>query len=222
MIINTDAIVLHRMKYKNTSLIARLFTKEEGKISVIVNNAARQKGNMFGVIEPPNIIQLIYFQRKTGSLQICNEASFLSNNLSMKSDMLKLSVGLSIVEIIDKTVQDNDVNLNIYNLADKTLNILNNTEINPQLILAFFLLNITRDLGFMPALQSQENVQLNQTMKMNIHKLAQCEIDDLATIKTVNINFLNIITFFENYIREHLKLNKKIQSLNMIRELIHG
>ena len=222
MIIDTDAIVLHRIKYKNNSLIARLFTKKNGKISIIVNNATRQKGNMFGVIEPPNIIKLIYFERKAGSLQICNEASFLSNNLSMKSDLLKLSVGLSVVEIIDKTLQDNDVNLNIYNLADKTLNILNSTQTNPQLILSFFLLHITCYLGFMPSLHPEENPQLNQEMKINIRKLAQCKIDDLAAIETVDINFLDIITFFENYIREHLKLNKKIQSLNMIRELTHG
>ena len=63
MIINTNAIVLHRMKYKNSSLIARLFTKDEGKISIIVNCASKQKGNLFGVIEPPNIIKLNYYQR---------------------------------------------------------------------------------------------------------------------------------------------------------------
>ena len=37
MIIHTDGIVLKRMKYKNTGLIARIFTKDEGKISIIVN-----------------------------------------------------------------------------------------------------------------------------------------------------------------------------------------
>ena len=104
MIINTDAIVLHRMKYKNSGLIARIFTKEQGKISIIVNGASKQKGNMFGVLEPPNIIKLNYYQKKTGTLQICKEASFISNNLNIKTDLMKLSVSLTVVEIIDKTL----------------------------------------------------------------------------------------------------------------------
>ena len=63
MILNTHAIVLHRMKYKNSSLIARLFTKDEGKISIISNGAGKQKGNLFGVIEPPNLIKVSYTKR---------------------------------------------------------------------------------------------------------------------------------------------------------------
>ena len=88
MIKNTNAIVLHRMKYKNSSLIARVFTKDEGKISIIVNGASKQKGNLFGVIEPPNNIQLNYYQKKTGALQICKDAQFLSNHLFIKKSSL--------------------------------------------------------------------------------------------------------------------------------------
>ena len=42
MILHTNAIVLHRMKYKNSGLIARILTQEYGKISVIVNGASKQ------------------------------------------------------------------------------------------------------------------------------------------------------------------------------------
>ena len=55
MIINTDAIVLHRMKYKNSSLIARLFTKDEGKISIVVNGAINKKGNLFEFVKKNKI-----------------------------------------------------------------------------------------------------------------------------------------------------------------------
>ena len=157
MIVNTNAIVLHRMKYKNSSLIARLFTKSEGKISIIVNGASKQKGNLFGVIEPPNIIKLNYYQRKVGALQTCKEASFVTNHLTIKQDIMKLSSSLAIVEIIDKTLHENDINMEIYNLANQVLCALNNTKINSQLILAFYLLHMTHYLGFMPELNKCSN-----------------------------------------------------------------
>ena len=57
MILQTNAIVLNRMKYKNSSLIARIFTEDAGKISIIMNGAGKRKGNVAGIIEPLNIIQ---------------------------------------------------------------------------------------------------------------------------------------------------------------------
>ena len=220
MIIDTDAIVLHRMKYKNSSLIARLFTKDEGKISIIINGASKQKGNLFGVIEPPNIIKLNYYKRKIGSLQTCKEASFILSNLKIKKDIIKLSIALAIVEIIDKTLHENDMNVHIYNLANNTLHTLNSTTINPQLILAFFLLHITHHLGFMPELENIET-PISEKIKIILSDLSTYEIDDLTAIND-NINWLDVITFLEDYIMQHLKLNKPIQSLNMIREINYG
>ena len=37
-----------------------------------------------------------------------------------------------------------------------------------------------------------------------------------------NINWLDTIAFLEDYIIQHLKLNQKIKSLNMMRDIIHG
>ena len=194
MFIDTNAIVLHRMKYKNSSLIARLFTQDEGKISIIVNGAINKKGNLFGVIEPPNIIKLNYYKRKNGSLQTCQEANFLSNNLLIKKDILKLTVALSIVEVIDKTLHENDSHTNIYYLAHETLNALNDTALNPKLILSFFLLNIIKYLGFMPDLANDEEI-ISQEIKKGILILDQCTIDTLDTISIADNNY--IIAFFD-------------------------
>jgi len=221
MIINTSAIVLHRMKYKNSSLIARLFTKNEGKISIIVNGASKQKGNLFGVIEPPNIIKLNYYQKKSGTLQICKDAHFLSNHLSIKKDMLKLTIALSIVEMIDTTIHENDENSDIYDLADITLKMLNQSIIDSKLILSFFLFNMIRFLGFMPDLETNNN-SFNEEIKSVLKELSKSSASNLIKTDSMNINYIPTILFFENYIQEHLKLNKRIQSLHVIRELING
>ena len=224
MIIHTDGIVLHRMKYKNTGLIARIFTKDEGKISIIVNGASKQKGNMFGVIEPPNIIKLNYYQKRIGSLQICKEASFISNNLNIKKDILKLSSSLAIVEITDKTLHENDINMDIYHLIDNTLGILNNEEINPTLILSYFLLHIIHSLGFMPELNQNENINMpiNQKIQSILLKLNQAQTNELCQLNHNDIRWIDIVDFLENYIMEHLKLTQKFKSLNMVRNIAHA
>ena len=224
MIINTDGIVLYRMKYKNTGLIARIFTKDEGKISIIVNGASKQKGNMFGVLEPPNIIQLNYYQKKAGGLQICKEASFTSNHLNIKKDILKLTVALAIVEIMDKTLYENDINTAVYDLSDTIIGILNNTDINPKLILSYFLLHIIKCIGFMPELNSDEEMStpINQKIRKLLNQLNQCSIHQLSQLNTDDTEWMDAVTFLENYIMSHLKLTQKIKSLNMIRSIANG
>ena len=124
MILQTNAIVLNRMKYKNSSLIARIFTEDAGKISIIMNGAGKRKGNIAGIIEPPNIIQLDYYQRKSNALQTCKEVSFVYHNTNIKTDIIKLGIALAIVEVVDKTCHDNDPNPNVYHLTSNALQLV--------------------------------------------------------------------------------------------------
>ena len=220
MIINTDAIVLHRMKYKNSGLIARIFTKEHGKISIIVNGASKQKGNMFGVLEPPNIIKLNYYQKKTGTLQICKEASFISNNLNIKTDLMKLSVSLTVVEIIDKTLHENDVNNEIYECARKIIDMLDGDRNNPQILLSYFLLNMITELGFKPDLNNN-NTEISNILKIILRQLDEAPNYDFSYFNNSDIEWMDIIIFLENYIQEHLKLTQKFKSLDMIRNIAY-
>ena len=219
MIIETDAIVLHRMKYKNSSLIARIFTKNEGKISIILNGASKQKGNLFGVIEPSNIIQLNYYKRKPGTLQTCKNARLLSNNLLIKQDILKLSTALAIVETIDKTMQENDVQSEIYVLGKKLINELSTLGINPKIILVYFLFHISNFLGFMIDVN---DIQLSKEEKLFLRDFYNIDIESLIHVNNPNIDLLDIIILIENHIKHHLKLNKNIQSLVFLKELNYG
>ena len=224
MIVNTNAIVLHRMKYKNSSLIARIFTKDIGKMSIIINGAGNKKGNMFGIVEPPNIIILNYYERKSNSLQTCQDANFLYNHPLIKKNIIKLSIGLSISEIIDKTFHEYDINTEVYNLACEVLKALNNSQYDDQLILCFFLINIIEALGFMINLETKNNNMflVNNKIKKFLINLTNSSINNLNDLKYENINLIDIITLFENYIKKHLTLNKDIESFKMIRDMANG
>ena len=61
MFISTDAIILKNTPYKETSLISRLFSKEQGKISVIFKGAKRNNNNISSIIELANVINITYY-----------------------------------------------------------------------------------------------------------------------------------------------------------------
>ncbi|MFL3044961.1 MAG: DNA repair protein RecO, partial [Candidatus Neomarinimicrobiota bacterium] len=52
MIIHSPAVVLRRFSYSDTSIIARCFTQEMGKISFMVRGAKRKKSPQTAFYEP--------------------------------------------------------------------------------------------------------------------------------------------------------------------------
>ena len=65
-------------------------------------------------------------------------------------------------------------------------------------------------------------INLNNEIKKFLYDLDQKPINELEKINYEHINLSEIITFFENYIIHHLKLTKRIESFNMIKEIAHG
>ena len=76
MIKNSIAIVLKRFPYSETSLIARCFVKDLGKVSFIVHGAHRKKSPMGAYFQPANCLNLVYYFKENRDLQTISKASF--------------------------------------------------------------------------------------------------------------------------------------------------
>ena len=61
MITNSTAIVLKRFPYSETSIIARCFVRDMGKLSFIVHGAHRKKSPMGAYFQTANCLYLDYY-----------------------------------------------------------------------------------------------------------------------------------------------------------------
>ena len=73
MIIRTEAIVLRTMKYRETSRIATLYTKERGKVSVIAKGARDGKSRMGGALQPMNHVVALVYMKESRDLQLLTQ-----------------------------------------------------------------------------------------------------------------------------------------------------
>ena len=55
-----DAFLLHQRPYGNTSVIAEMFTLENGRISVIARGAKKPKSKFFGILSPFSKLRITY------------------------------------------------------------------------------------------------------------------------------------------------------------------
>ena len=77
MIISTHAIVLKTIKYGDSSLICRLFTKDHGKIVIMAKGAWRPKKSTGALLEPISHIHIQYYHKNNRDIQILKDADCL-------------------------------------------------------------------------------------------------------------------------------------------------
>ncbi|MBT5078090.1 MAG: DNA repair protein RecO [Candidatus Marinimicrobia bacterium] len=249
MIVSTDAIVLRTVNYSETSIIVTLFAKESGKITLMAKGARKPKSPFSAQLEPMNILNLNYFHKDGRNIQLLKNSSFIENSLSIRERFDSLNYGLTIIEVLDKLIHENDIDPIIYRLSIKTLSALKNSSANYDIMFSFFLLQLSIRLGFMPELNQCCNCSnILESAKFDEHRgelicencvhsgeinfspgtikllqaLLKTHIDSLHSLKYEEQNLKELDSFLDYYSKFHLEGMTKVKSLKILRELVHG
>ena len=101
MLIATNAIVLKRIPYGDTSVICRIYTEEVGKVSIIAKGAWKTKNASGPLLEPINHIHIQFYNKNTRDIQILKDAVFIQQFSSLRNSLgrIILALTLSVVAI---------------------------------------------------------------------------------------------------------------------------
>jgi len=247
-LIKTEALVLKTIHFQETSSIVKLFTKEQGKISVIAKGARRLKSALRGYLEPLNHIEAIYYYKITRDIQTLSKVdllqSFFSNTLDIECNIY----GTAVLEVIDKVVYDHQYDNKIFNLA---VQILKNIDLHAdqcRILFADFLLALADILGYKldPSVCSQCKTRLTTAIynpgsgrlvcrdcgryNSSTHKLSEREIQLLNDLSRCNLDtgvnlsvepsVANRITqLLIKYLSYHLDYPLNLKSLSLLSEI---
>ena len=198
MLVNTSAIVLKSFSYGESSLIARCFSEKNGKISLIIKGAKRIKSPKAPYFQPLSYIDIIYNHKLNRDLQVLSKVNFRQYWSKILDDLYKVSLAISILELTDKTVTENDPNPSLFLILKEVLKAYNNTLIDPKILFWFYECALLNNLGFQPNL---EDPDLTGLVLPEIKNDSNCIIV-LSTLLAGNINQL-----------QKIKVSKKTSSL---------
>ena len=148
MIVHSTAIVLRRFSYSDTSIIARCFTREMGKLSFIIRGAKRKKSPQSAFYEPMSHLDLVFNHNKRRDLHFVTKASFSSTYLNMYKDLKRIGYGMAIVELTEKTVIDEDPNTELFDELINILSIIDSQQMQLNLIYWYYQLKLLDLQGF--------------------------------------------------------------------------
>ena len=248
MLISTNAIVLKTIPYGNSSIISRLFTEDQGKITLIAKGAWRPKKTTGPILEPMNHIHLQYYHKNSREIQILKDAGLIHKCFTLRSNLDRIILGQTVVEILDKSTPPNNSFPVLYRLVWRVLDKMNHADMNYWMVFIFYLYQLSLRLGFMPNLKtccqcksgfshafidnrtgelicpdcgSQGKLSLNKNSLIFLQKLENLHLDDIRPGINNTKELHSAIRFLKNFTCIHLDGMNKVHSLNMMHKLLN-
>ncbi|WP_375583456.1 DNA repair protein RecO [Cyclobacterium xiamenense] len=151
MLRKTSGIVISYIKYRETSIIVRIFTRDMGLKTYLVNGvrSARSKTKM-AHFQPLTLLDLVVYDRETASINRISEAKLARAFQRIPFDFYRSGIGMFMGEILGKVVVDNYQNEQLFDYFFESILELDGPTFQPGLFILRFLIRTSRYLGFEP------------------------------------------------------------------------
>lgn len=151
MLVRTKAIVIHTLKYNDSSLIAHCYTQNNGKQSFILKGILTAKKGSIRKSQFQALTQLeiLFNYKNNGKLQFLKEAKVIAPYQTIHNRIEKNALVQFLAEILKSAIQEEDENPPLYFFLETALNWLDSHD-NISDFHLVFLINLTKYLGFFP------------------------------------------------------------------------
>ncbi len=150
MIEKAEAVVLKTLNHGDTSKIITLYSKELGRLKLIAKGVRSPRSKAMGLFQPTRHIQVIYYFKANAGLQMFKSGELVNGFFGLEEDFDRLTLAQVVVELLDRSVEDQESHPKLFQLLVDTLGRLSNKEITSAEAYWFFHAHLLRELGFRP------------------------------------------------------------------------
>ena len=126
-----------------------IYSRQQGKLRVIVKGARRLRSRKAGHLEPFTHVSLMLARGR--DLWIVTQAETIEAYLPLRDNLVLTSQAAYVIELLDRFTYDEGANLTLYRLVCETLQRLSIGE-DPFLVLRYYDLQLLDLVGFRPQL----------------------------------------------------------------------
>ena len=150
MLIKTRGIVLSYLKYRETSIITRIYTERLGVQSYVVNGVRKAKPpGRIALFQPFTLLELVaYVARGSGGLTRLSEFRCAEPFQTLPYDVRKSSVVLLLSEVVGRAVREEEQNEPLFNFLHDSILAFDQQTAGAENFALVFLLQLTTYLGF--------------------------------------------------------------------------
>jgi DNA repair protein RecO (recombination protein O) len=147
--VKTEALVLHGIRWSESSKIIHFFTAEKGSMKAIARGVLRPKSKLRGILENLNHVQLIISLKETRTLQIVSQADLNNPYSHIRDNLEGTAMAFSMLELLRTLIHENEASHEAFQYTTQLLGKLNKPDLTNQIIfLLSFVLYMSDYLGF--------------------------------------------------------------------------
>jgi DNA repair protein RecO (recombination protein O) len=195
MLTKTQGIVISYLRYRETSIIVKIFTRELGMKAYIVNGVRSSKAkSKMGFYQPLTLLDMVVYDKENVSLNRISEIKLSKAFQRIPFDFLRSGIAMFVAEVLAKSIYEGYQNEALFDYLMDAISLLDEEKAVLSHFPIAFLWETSRYLGFAP----DEADEFFEELKENLTK----QIDWDPEIKYLN-----------QLIRDSFDFNEKVPAL---------
>ncbi|HAX94970.1 MAG TPA: DNA repair protein RecO [Prolixibacteraceae bacterium] len=240
MLVKTQGIILHIVRYGDQSLILTVYTEEFGRQSYIMNGTRGPKSkNRAGILQPLYMLDLEVYQKKNREIQRIKELRIINPYSTIPFHIVKSSEAIFLAEILYRVLQEEEKNVELFQFMMNSFLAFDLMEKGIVVFHIWFLSRLTSYLGIKPDVENFGNQWfdmqkgtlvvsepyhhhymnpgtsdlLKQILQMNIQELAGFS----APLDERNLLLMKLLDYYHH----HFDNLENLRSLDIMKEVFH-
>ncbi len=244
MLFKTEGIVLHTVRYGETSVIVRIFTELFGIQSYLVNGVrtSNKKKGRANLLQPAHILNMVVYHREQKNLQRISEFKPAYLYRHLYTNMIKNTIALYVSELLYKGLAEPEPHPSLFHFVKKMLQWMDQQPASRQVLLPlYFTLKMAGFLGFKiyghysattPFVDLKEgsfvseqpaSFFLENTESQYTGKLMEVEHpDELRSLQIPASTRSNLLNAYLGFLKFHLPNFHDLHSPEILREVLRG
>lgn len=164
MLQKTRGIALSYIRYRETSIIARVYTEEFGLQSYLVNGvrSAKSKSNRIALFQPLTLLDMVVYNKPDRDLHRLSELKTLYPFQSLPFEVSKSTIAIFVTEMLNKVLKEEAGSPVLFGFLIDSVLFLEEAQANYENFHLVFLLKLAFFLGFGPESAHEFENQLRE------------------------------------------------------------
>lgn len=232
-------IVLHTVKYGDTSLVAYILTDTLGRQDYLVQGvkSKKGKGNKAAMLQPMFLLEFEGVPSSRSQLDRMKDVRLLEPLQSIPFDVRKSTISLFMAEVLYRLIKEVEPNSPLFDFVRESVLALDHMEEGIANFHLWFLVQMSAFLGFYPANEYTEgdlfditdgsfvssqpahSLIINRENSALMATLMNCKAQELGDIPLARAQRADFLSSLLHYFGYHLDSINKVQSVRILSEV---
>ena len=239
MIEKTRGIILNQIKYTDSGIIARLYTRKFGRQSFLIRGMRSRKSGKHNILfQPMYILDLEISYKESREMNVLKEFSVSYSPYDIYSDIKKSSVAIFLGEVLTSVLREESSHEEMFDYIEKSIIYFDRCREGYANFHIAFLAGLSSFLGFEPGTRENENDSFfdmsngifvpvppvhgnyaNPDVSNILAQVFLASYDNIGNILLKGAMRNEVLDTLLRYYSLHLSGLKKINSLEVLKEV---